>query len=494
MRVREVLQPVRIRRGGLGAGDPEEVEAGRLLRHGDETDVEDRRTRRFDRAAVPQLPRATLGAPRGVHHDPEREPRASVEPEHHGVAVEERSPGPAHPQEREHRRRPFERQTHADRIPASDPVLAEHLETGRGSEGGEREDEICRQRGGRGELGQVGHRRSRPRADVRGKVPGTSRGSRRERGGDVLDEPEVGRRPGGGRVDRAVLDLQTEALRGAERHQSMSSTRSGTSGIETELVDHVAPLEGLERRRDGADVAHDGRRRDRSVRSGSATGRRPARCRGPSRRSRRRPRAARAHGRRWRARVVTAIRPSIARGRGTGRVRSRATAAMIGSTRSGTGSAARIRTPLRIRADVRRTLGTAHTPSACSTAASAWRTDTRSPSIRVDRTSWAASQFTSPPPRPRSRGRAPAGPGTSGSSPFPPRRPRTSAVSWYERPNTSTRRNASRCSVETGSEGRVELGASRGIGDAPRDGPGPPTAHRTVAGRGGRPSRSSARC
>ena len=265
MRSGEILQPGRIRRGGLGAGDPEEVEAGRILRHGDETDVEDRRTRRFDRAAVPQLPRAALGAPRRVHHDPEREPRASVEPEHHGIAVEERSPGPAHPQEREHRRRSFERQTHADRVPAPDPVFAEHLETGRGSEGGDREDEICRQRGGRGELGQVGHRRSRPRADVRGKVPGTPRRSRRERGGDVLDVPEVGRRPGRGRVDRAVLDLQTEALRGSERHQHVQHAL-GDRGIETELVDHVPPLEGIECRRDGADVAHDGRRRDRSVR------------------------------------------------------------------------------------------------------------------------------------------------------------------------------------------------------------------------------------
>ena len=108
--------------------------------------------------------------------------------------------------------------------------------------------------------------------------------------------------------------------------------------------------------------------------------------------------------------------------------------ATMWSTRSGTGSAGRIRTAVRTRAEPSRKARHTAQPSTCESTSIPRRPPTYSPSIRADSASCARSQFIVashgriPPPRhpirtrPRRSPRTTlGGPGTCGSSPFPSR-------------------------------------------------------------------------
>ena len=153
---REVFQPMWHRRFRGDSGDPEELEAGRLRRDGDELHVEDRLIGRLHTEAVAELPCAALRGPRRLHEHPERQRGAGVEPQQDGVTLEEGPPRPAHPQEREHRSCPLEGEADATDVPGRrSTIRAEHLDPRRRSERGDREPRISRQRGRRGELGEM---------------------------------------------------------------------------------------------------------------------------------------------------------------------------------------------------------------------------------------------------------------------------------------------------------------------------------------------------
>ena len=155
---------------------------------------------------------------------------------------------------------------------------------------------------------------------------------------------------------------------------------------------------------------------------GAATGRRPPRSRRRSRRSRRRSPVPGPSGDGAAAAPEGIRRGTVPAVTGAVELRSRATAAMIGSTRSGTGSAARIRTALRIRAD--------RPGEGLASGRSARRVPRRPPpaapprahrpSGRKGRAACARSSRRLLLVRDR-RSRAPAGLGTSGSSRCPPR-------------------------------------------------------------------------
>ena len=166
-----------------------------------------------------------------------------------------------------------------------------------------------------------------------------------------IDTRSVGVQEADG-VRRAIAHLEAETLRRPEGHVHLQETLGHVVG-EPVLVDRVGALERVEGGGDVADVPDDGGRRDRPV-VGSlprATDQHAPQHdpgdRGGDRRCQRQRSAV--------ARAAEGCAPenetSVERGAEDDRIRSRATATMMGSTRSGTDSAARIRTELRICAD-----------------------------------------------------------------------------------------------------------------------------------------------